>query len=548
MTTAASRAAATGGDAAAGPSAWAPLRGRVFAVIWAATLVSNVGMWVRDVASGWTMTELTPSPLMVALVQAALTFPIFVLALPAGALADIVDRRRLLIGVQAFIALVSAGLALASWLGAMTPALLLAFTICGGIGAALLQPSFQAIVPELVARGALRQAVALNSMGINLARAIGPALGGALVAAAGVAAAYLFDALATLVVVAAFLWWRRPPTARPLPPESFVAGIAQGVRYARGSRPLRVVVLRALAFFVFASAYWALLPLVARDLVGGDAGLYGLMLTAIGLGAVTGALVLPRLAGRIAPSRIVAGGSLATAAVALALASAPNAPVVLAALFCAGAAWIAVLTSLNVAAQTSLPDWVRARGMAIYLAAFYGAMAAGSALWGRLAQVTSLEIALLAAAAGGALAALAAARIGLPDGGGDLAPALAWGEPQLADARRDDGPVLVTVEYEIDPADHPAFLAAADALGRVRRRNGAFGWRVWRDASDERVFVETFQAATWLDHLRQHDRLTGDDARLRAAVHAFHRGDAPPRVRHALAARPAPSSPVSEPA
>ena len=537
------------GSGAAAPGAWAPLRNRIFLVIWLAVLVSSIGTWIRDVASGWLMTELSPSPLLVSLVQAATTLPVFLLSLPAGAIADIVDRRRLLIGVQTLMFAVAASLAIAAHLGLMTPALLLALIATGGVGVALAGPAFQAIVPELVRANELRPAVALNSLGVNIARAIGPALGGLIVATAGIATAYLVDALSYLFVIAAFLWWR--PKAKPagLPPEAFGPAVRSGLRYAMRSSDLKSVLGRAAAFFLFGSAYWALLPLIARQQFQGEAPFYGLLLASIGIGAVTGALVMPRL--KLGANRFVLGGTVITAAVTAGLGLVTARWLAPPMLFVGGAAWIAVLTNLNVSAQAVLPNWVRARGLAIYLMTFFGATTVGSALWGTVAQALSVPSALVIAASGGALMGLIAARwVPLPAGSGDLTPSLHWPEPaSVGPIPGDRGPVLISIAYDVDPADRSAFLAALEGLATIRRRDGAFGWRVLEDAEQPRRFEEIFFAVSWLEHLRQHQRVTVSDAALQAKVHAFHRGAEPPRVRHLLAASPddaAPFEPVGD--
>jgi predicted MFS family arabinose efflux permease len=444
-----------------------------------------------------------------------------------------------LIFVQAFIALVSAALAAAAALGALTPALLLALTACGGIGAALAQPAFQSVVPELVDRAALRPAVALNALGVNVARAIGPALGGLVLAAAGVAAAYALDAASTLVVVAAFVWWRRPQSAAPLPPESFRPAMAAALTYAARSPPLLRVLLRAVLFFLFASAYWALLPLIARGQPDAGPTYYGVLLTAVGAGAVVGALALPALGKRLGNNALVLVGSLISPAAVAALALPLDPRAVPAVLMLAGASWIAVLTNLNVAAQSVLPNWVRARGLAVYLMAFFGSMTAGAALWGQLADARGLSFALVAAGAGGAVAALAGALARLPAGDADLTPAGHWPEPPVAaPIAGERGPVLVEITYQVDAADRAAFLAALNALSRARRRDGGFGWRVFEDTEHPGRFSEVFYSASWLDHLRLHRRVTRDDAALQARVNAFHRGASPPRVRHLVGARP----------
>lgn len=536
--------AASKPSAAAGP--WSPLKSRAFAVILAATLLSNIGMWVRDVASGWLMTDLSPSPLLVALVQAALMLPVFLLALPAGALADILDRRKMLIAVQTFILLVSVALSLAVVGGLMTPWVLLALTFLGGIGAAMLQPTFQAVVPELVERDRLKPAIALNSMGVNISRAVGPALGGAILVSAGVAAAYAADAFLTLFVVMAFMWWRRQAPQSALPPEALGPAIVTGVRYVARSGDTKRVLLRAGAFFIFASSYWALLPLIARDVLQAEAAFYGLMLTAVGAGAVFGALLLPRLAANLSANAQILLGGLATAGAIAALALAPAQPVALALLFLAGAAWITVLTNLNVAAQSSLPNWVRARGLSVYLMVFYGSMAAGSAIWGQTAQWISIDGALFSAAAALAISTLLASFVKLPEGEVDRTPAGHWPEPAHAlPVRGERGPVMVTVEYRIDQADRSRFLEHLYQFSNRRKRDGAFGWRVFEDAEDPARFTEVFFSASWLEHLRQHLRITRDDAAAQQTLRAFD-VNGNPRVTHQLAAKPGdmPAEPV----
>lgn len=526
-------AAAT--SAAPTASAWAPLRNRVFAVLWGATLVGNVGTWMRDVGAGWLMTDLSPSPGTVALVQAAAALPVFLLSLPAGALADLLDKRRLLIAVQLGLLAVSATLAAVTWAGLVSPALLVTGVLLAGVGAAMMGPAWQAVVPALVPKPQLRPAVALNSLGINIARAIGPALGGAIVATAGAAAAFAADALTYLVVIAALLWWRPAARAASGPREQLLSATVAAWRYARGSAPLRRVLLRAFLFFLSASASWALLPLIARRLLQGNAGFYGLLLAGIGAGAVAGALLLPALRARLGTERLVCGATLLIASVALVLAAAPPRLLALALMPLFGLGWIAVLTSLNVAAQGVLPDWVRARGLAVYLTVFSGGMALGSFAWGQTAQLLSIPAALGLAGGGGALVALAMLARPLPTGEDDLQPSHHWPDPVAAVPAADDaGPVLVTVEYCIEPGQADAMLAALRALGATRRRDGAYQWGAYRDVADPTRIVEWFQVESWAEHLRQHARVTRADEALQAQVRALHRGSEPPLVRHLL--------------
>jgi MFS family permease len=519
-------------------SALGPLRHRAFALLWSAALVANVGTWFRDVANGWSMTQLAPSPLMVALVQAAATLPVFLLSLPAGALADLVDRRRLLLVIQLLLVATSLALAIAQTSGWMTAPLLLALAFCGGIGAALMGPPWQSIVPELVPRTELRPAIALNSLGINIARALGPALGGLVVATAGAATAYWIDAASYVPVIAALLLLRSTGRASARLPERFAPALVSGVRFVVHSREVRRVLARAFMFFVFASAYWALLPLLARQSLGGGAGLYGVLLTSIGAGAVCGAFALPAIARHVSGDVVVLGATLATAAATAVCAWAPSPATVAAGLFVAGGAWIAALTTLNVAAQVILPAWVRARGLAVYITTFFGAMTLGSLLWGALALHGGVPVALYVAAAGGVIGSRLVARVTLPSGDADLTPSRHWPEPAVADeVAGERGPVLVSIEYRVPPERRREFLESLDLLSSERLKDGGVGWQVYADAEDPGRYVEVFHAASWRDHLRTHERTTIEAARLQAEVQRFHVGPTP-HVTHWIAARP----------
>lgn len=530
------------GTATAAPAAqgaFAPLRRKVFAVLWAATVLGNTGTFIRDVASAWLVTDLSASPAAVATVQAASMLPIFLLAMPAGVLSDILDRRRFLIAIQIGLACVSATLMVLSHTGLISVSSLIGLTFLGGIGAALMMPTWQSIVPELVPRQDLKSAVALNSLGINVARAIGPATGGLLLASFGAAVTYSADVASYLIVIAALLWWRRPPSAEDELGERFAGAFRAGLRYARSSRELHVVLVRAAFFFVFASAVWALLPLVARELLKGDAAYYGLLLGAIGVGAIVGALLLPRMRARLGTDRLVLAAALVTAAATVSLALAPPRWLALLILLGIGGAWIVALTTLNATAQAILPNWVRGRALAVYLTVFNGAMAAGSITWGFVAQALGLPTALMLAAGGLALAGIILHRLRLPTGEADLTPSMHWPEPAMAEpVDNDRGPVLILIEYRIDRSDRPAFLKVLHHLSAARRRDGAYNWGVTEDSSDPTLLTEWFMVESWAEHLRQHRRVSHADADTQKAALAFHRGEQPPVVRHLLALDP----------
>lgn len=512
-------------------------RHRVFVVVWTATLVSNVGSWMYSAASAWLMTSLNPDPLIVSLVQAASSAPIFLLAIPAGALADIFDKRRFLIVIEILTTAVSALYAAIIALGWANSGNLLLFTFMIGTVWALSVPGWQAVVPQLVPKSDLPSAVAANSVGINLSRALGPALGGAAITGLGIVAPFWINAASNLGVVAALLWWR--PQGNPnklLPAERFSRAVGAGLRYARHSPPLRATLVRATGFFLFASAYWALLPLVARERIASGPGLYGVLLGAIGAGAVVGAFVMPRLKLKLGPDRLAALGLLGTA-VTLALYGFARDPfTALGASLLAGVSWIAVLATLTVSAQVSLPDWVRGRGLALFTTVFFGCLTLGSAVWGELAAVLGLPAAHFIAAAGAVLAVPLTWRWKLQAGVGvDLTPSMHWPAPITAqNIEHDRGPVLVAVEYRIRPEDRDAFLQAIESLGAERRRDGAYRWGVFEDAAEPSRIIEAFLVGSWMEHLRQHERVTNADRLVQECVHRFQMSGEP-KVTHFIA-------------
>ncbi|SDO15527.1 Predicted arabinose efflux permease, MFS family [Filomicrobium insigne] len=526
-------------ESAKAPSAWAPLARPAFAVLWTATIVSNIGTWMHDVGAGWLMTDLSPSPLVVAAVQAATTLPVFLFALPAGALADIVDRRKLLLIVNAILGVVAGILAFLVSFGMVTPTLLLLITFIMGTGAAFMAPAWQAVVPQLVPRQELTAAIALNSMGINVSRAIGPALAGFLIVAYGLATPFFINALSVVGIIAALLWWRQPRIAESqLPPEQVGSAIVAGLRYALNSRPVAWTLIRALGFFIFASAFWALIPLIVRNVLKGGPTLYGILLGCLGAGAVAGAVALPKLKARFGPDITVAAGSIGTAAV-LAILSFTDNPI-LAAIACglAGVSWIAVLSSLQVSAQTALPNWVRARGLSIFLTVFFGAMSGGSLIWGKVATLVGIPTTLLVAAAGALLMIPLTWRAKLNRGETlDLTPSMHWPQPLVSDeATHDRGPVMIQVTYEIAEKDRANFITLMNELSAARRRGGGYGWTLMQDAADPSRFVETWCEVSWLYHLRHHERVTGADHAVQDRILALHRGSDPPVVTHLIRA------------
>ncbi len=526
-----SRPEASGAAAGAAPariSPWTAFRHPTFRVIWIATVVSNVGGWVSSAASGWLMTSLNPSPLAVSLVQVMSNLPMFVLALPAGALADAVDQRRFLIAGELAIMASTTVFAILVSSHLITPTSLLIMTALTSAAAAMTLPVWQTVVSQLVPKAELPGAVALNSLGINVSRAVGPALGGFLVSTFGFGPPFWIDAFSNAGVIAALFRWQRPARGGArLPRERMVAALRVGLRHARYNPHLSATLIRTAGFFVSASAYWALLPIATRRQASGGATLYGILLGTIGASAVAGALILPRLKERLGADRLMtmcaAGTALATALFGIARDSGTF--VIASAL--AGICWIGAVSSLNLSAQVALPEWVRGRGLAIFVTVMFGALSLGGLLWGKVAALVDTSGALLAAAATAALTIPLTWRWRLQTGAGvDFTPSQHWPAPITThEIEHDRGPVLVMLEYRIDPKNRAGFLRALYRYSRERRRDGAYDWRLFEDPAEDGKFVETFMSDSWLEHLRQHERVTRADRLQEEVVRRFVIGE-----------------------
>ncbi len=501
--------------------------------------MSNIGTWMQNVGAAWLMATLAPSALLVALVQTATNLPVFLLGIPAGAVADIVDRRKLLIVTQGWMLAAAAALGILTLAGATGPWTLLWLTFALGLGSTMNGPAWQAILPELVPKKELPAAIALNSMGFNLARSIGPALGGLVVAAVGAGAAFLLNALSFVGVMIVLYLWRREPEHVSSSPESVGTAIWAGMRYIRFAPPMHAVLFRSGSFVISASALWSILPLVAKVELHRDSSGFGVLLGCLGVGSILGALMIGRL------RHLFSFNWIATASVALfglanvALAYLTNFSAVALVLLAAGVAWMAVNSTLNTAAQTSLPAWVRARGLGVYLLVFQGAMAIGSVIWGEVATRLGLRTTLLIAGITLLAAAAATSRLRLTGPRDvDTTPSGHWPEPPLLVERHPEhGPVLVTVEYLIDPTRGAEFTHVMQAVRRIRRRDGAVRWSLFEDASTPGRYLETFVVESWAEHLRQHARATVADREVQTKAWEFHQSDSRPKVTHWIAAR-----------
>lgn len=524
----------SGGVAAGG--AWDPLTHPVFRALWLAALGSNIGTWIENVGEAWLMTSLTTSPLYVALVQTATYVPVLLLGLPAGALADIVDRRKVLLVTQAWMAIVAAVFAACSWSGLIGPNSLLLFTFLLGVGATVNAPAWQAIVPELVPRKQLPAAIALNSMGYNISRAIGPAIGGLLISATSPAAAFTLNALSFIGVVVVVYRWKREATVSSDKTERVVTAIIAGVRYVRYAPELHGVLLRTFLFVIPASALWSLLPVLAKeDLQRGSTG-YGIMLTALGTGSVAAGAILPRFRAA-GVERMVTAFTILFSLVNLGLFYFSSFFFVILTLLAGGACWIAILSSFNTAAQQVLPSWVRARGLSVYIFLFQGGMALGSTIWGVVAEHISTRATFLAAAVCVAMIVPVALRFKLPaEMDHESLPSQHWPEPAVVEPFEPDrGPVLITTEYCVRRDRREEFLRVMRRLETTRRRDGAIRWGLFEDPANPGRYLESFLVESWAEHMRQHQRVTMADKALEDAVREFHNGPQPPAVTHWLA-------------
>ena len=538
--------------APASNSGFAPLRLPLFRDRWIASTISSVGTWMQDTAGTWLMTALTTSPLLIALMQTAASLPVLILGLLAGATADIFDRRRLLIFWQIWMLGSVAVLAFLTFIGHISPWSLLGFTFLLNIGSAMNNPAWQAIVPELVPRELIPDTVSLNAASNNLARAVGPALGGIMVAAftrtlTGASWVFSLNAVSFAGVIWVLVRWKRQPLFKSaLPAERIAGSIRSGLRYVRYSPTLQSSLLRAFTFTFFVAAIWSLLALVARrDLAHGKGALgYGLLNGALGLGALVAATQLPRLRRTFSADRMIAVATVWQALTLVTLALVHTPWIVMPVLVASGFAWTSTMSQLNVSVQLSVPEWVKARALGTYLMTFQGGLALGSIVWGFIAEHTSTEVGLLSAGAGLLVTLPVVYRFHilqgeLPDNTPYVsrrpAPELTAIPGTISDPN--EGPVRITVDYHIPLSRYTEFTHAIHALREVRLRDGAIRWGIYREASDPEHLIESFVMESWLDYLRSRERITADDAATRSRVFAMHEGPDLPKISHQIYVR-----------
>ena len=517
-------------------STWAPLRSGVFRALWLAVLVSNLATWMQTVGAQWLLVSQPHAPILVALVQTADYLPDFAFGLVGGVLADTFDRRRLLMTVQVFLVLVCAALAALTIAGSMPPALLLTFTFLIGCGSVLVLPAYQSLVPDLVPRAQLHWASALASISIDLARAAGPAIAGVVIARAGVGAVFALNTAMYLLFLVVLLAWRQPVSTTPKRRERFISALRAGGRYVRYAPVVRSILLRSALFLVPASALWSLLPIIASRRLGLGADGYGLLLGALGVGAIAGAVILPRARARLSINGLLAAGAIVYAVTLAVVVLISNEIVILVVLLTAGAAWVAFLSTINAELQLFLPAWVRARGLSIYQMVLFGAQGFGALAWGAIAEPVGIVPTFLIAA-GVMVAGVATTRVWpiIDTSGMDRRTVQYWADPRLTvEADPEDGPVVVRTVYTVPADKQKEFLQAMTRVRLSRLRTGATRWGLFRDGQVPDQFVELFTVPSWDEHMSQHlDRLTGTDLQYEEEAEAF--SIAPVETSHLIA-------------
>ncbi|WP_302552795.1 MFS transporter [Comamonas kerstersii] len=515
------------------PSTWTPLRTPTFRLLWSVTLVANICMWMNDVAAAWMMTSLTTSPVLVALVQTASTLPVFLLGLPSGALADILDRRRYFIFTQFWVAVVAVLLCAALALDVMNAPLLLALTFANGIGMAMRWPVFSALIPEVISKPMLPSAMALNAVAMNASRIVGPLVAGALIASAGTLWVFVLNAVLSIAAGLLLLTWQRTHVTHPLGRERLPSAMRVGLQFIKESPRMRAVIARTVAFFFMSTAIMALLPLTAKRFDGigfiSGAGVFTLLLASMGAGAIIGAMFLPRIRQMFTGEPLVLTGTLLQAASTVGVALAPNLPLAVVCMMTAGLSLISTANTLGVKAQMALPNWVRARGMSAYQMSIMGGTAIGAALWGKVAALSSVPVSLIAAAVTGVVCMLIVQRV-FTDRQAleDLSPSKAFQPPRHS--QPEEGRVVVHIEYLINPAKARRFRTLMQESRRSRMRQGALSWRLLHSMERPERYIEEIVDESWVEHLRRFDRITASDVALRERKLAFHVADTPPRV------------------
>ncbi|MDD3847017.1 MAG: MFS transporter [Syntrophorhabdaceae bacterium] len=518
-------------------SIWGALREPMFRVLWLANIASLVGSWMHETGTAWLMTSMTLSPFMVAMLQTSMTLPFFIMALPAGALADILDRRKLLIGAQLVMLLSALFLGIVTLAGIVTPVTILFLTFILGTAASVNAPTWQSIIPELVSRDRLQSAVTLGSVAFNIARVAGPVFGGLLLALAGPASVFFVNALSFTGVIFAVLHLRFAKREQTLPAERFVGAIRTGVRYVRNVPQVKTVLIRMGIFSFFGSSLWTFLPIIARVRLNLDPSGFGLLLCFFGIGGLLGAILLPHAGQLLRFKPLSSLATLLFAASIGVLSFSGTFFLTAPALLAGGMAWLTLISTYNTAILSIVPSWVRGRVMSVFMLAFFGPFATGSALWGFMASFFGITRTLIFTSLCAALGLLITSHRRLTEPHGvDLTPSEHW--PHFSGEAEPDiheGPILVVAEYSIDPNHLDAFVAAMGSLKTIRMRDGAFRWNLFREAGNDLRFIESFIVQSWAEYLRQRERFTASDGGVVDIVRSCQRDGEPVTIKHFVA-------------
>ena len=516
---------------------WAPLKNKVFAMLWLAWMTSNICMWMNDVAASWMMTSLSSSATQIALIQTMSNLPVFLLGLPSGAFADILNRKKYFMVTQLWIALNAAVLCFMTFTNSLNAPLLLFLTFTNGIGLAMRWPVFAAIVPDLVVREQLPAALALNGVAMNASRIIGPLIAGALIASAGTEYVFALNMILSLACTVLIWRWKYTSNVSPLPGERFLGAIRVGIQYVKSSMRMRAVLLRVFIFFVQSSALMALLPVIAKDHFNGDAKTFTLLLSCLGFGAIVAASQLPRLRHRYDRNQLVPIAQILQAITAIGVVLAPSLWLAAIMMMFSGGFWILTANSLSIAAQLTLPSWIRARGMSIFQMSLMGGSAIGAAIWGKLTTHTSVTVSVICGSVFGIIAVLLTKHLKLEGGSEeDMTPVCPIEHPTPdRNIALDAGPVMISLEYKINPQNIHEFKEVMIRSRDARLRQGAMSWSLFEDAEKEGMMVENFVFETWADYLRRFDRFTTNDLNLQEERFKFHEGVKTPKIIRRIA-------------
>jgi len=506
----------------------------LFRTIWIAAVFSQIGVWVQDIGANWVMTELTKSPLTISMLQVALALPTFIVALPAGVLTDLLSKRKILLITSLWMLIIAIVLSILTHFSLLNEWIILGLIFLYGLGNSFYNPAWQATVPDIVSEKNLISAIALNSASINIARAVGPAIGGLLISLTGPAATMIFNALSFVGLMYIIFRWKEEKHESNLPKEHFFEALKVGVRFVSNSTDFKIVLLRTGVFLFFGSALWALLPYVLRAKLGYGSHEFGISMGVIGAGALLTSFSLIKLRSTLGVEKALALGKILMSLSLLGLALITNLQYMLVNLFFAGAGWITVISGLHTSSITVLPKWIRGRALSLYNLVFFGSMALGSFLWGFLAEKISSDQTLILASGGMFLSILLGFKYVLPLGTKDLDPSKHWHDPHDNFSFSEDikGKVKIEIHYEVKEENHKEFLKLIFQMKPIRRSQGGFNWDIFQHGESTNNFIEVFHIESWEQHLHQHHRFTKDDRLLEEKIHKLHIGEDRPKVSH----------------